>query len=132
MSKQEYTKEQIQELVSNSCIKTCSSKYITFNDDFKLLALDLDKKWMIHRDIFRKFWFPEYIINSKIPEKSLKNWRYNAKHKWIESLKNTQKWRKKKEKFDVSKMNKDEELEYLRTKIAILEELKNFLDWGYP
>ena len=44
MSKQEYTKEQIQELVSNSCIKTCSSKYITFNDDFKLLALDLDKK----------------------------------------------------------------------------------------
>ncbi len=132
MSKQEYNKVQIKELLNNSNVKKCSSKYITFNDDFKLLALDLDKKWMIHRDIFRKYWFPEYIINSKIPEKSLKNWRYNAKHKWIESLQNTKKWRKKKENFDISKMTKDEELEYLRTKVAVLEELKIFLDWNYP
>jgi len=41
---------------------------------------------MIHRNIFRKFWFPEYIINSKIPERLLKNWRYKARHKLIESL----------------------------------------------
>jgi hypothetical protein len=29
-------------------------------------------------------------------------------------------------------MSKDEELEYLRTKVAVLEELKFFLDWDYP
>jgi hypothetical protein len=87
---------------------------------------------MIHRDIFRKFWFPEYIINSKIPERLLKNWRYKARHKWIESLQDSKKWRKKKENFDTSKMSKDEELEYLRTKVAVLEELKKLVDWDYP
>lgn len=132
MSKQEYSKSQIKELLNNTNVKKCTSKYITFNDNFKLLALDLDKEWIIHRDIFRKFWFPEYIINSNVPAKSLKNWRYKAKHKWIKSLQNTQKWRKKKEKFDVSKMTKDEELEYLRTKVAVLEELKKLVDWEYP
>jgi hypothetical protein len=44
MSKQEYNLAQIKELLNNSNVKKCSSKYITFNDDFKLLALDLDKK----------------------------------------------------------------------------------------
>jgi hypothetical protein len=38
------------------------------------------------------------------------------------------KMKKKKEVFDISKMSKDEELEYLRTKVAVLEELKFFLD----
>jgi len=132
MSKQEYSKFQIKELLNNPNVKNCSSKYITFNDDFKLLALKLDKQWVIHRDIFIKFWFPEYIINSKIPEKSLKNWRYNAKHKWIESLQNTQKWRKKKENFDISKMTKDEYIEYLETENAVLKELKKLIDWNYP
>lgn len=132
MSKQEYSKTQIKELLNNANVKKCSSKYITFNDNFKLTALKLDKKGIIYRDIFEKYWFPEYIINSRIPEKSLKNWRYKAKHKWINSLQNTQKWRKKKEKVDISKMTKDEELEYLRTKVAILEELKKLLDWEYP
>ena len=132
MSKQEYSKFQIKELLNNPNVKKCSSKYITFNDNFKLLALNFDKKWIIHRNIFRKFWFPEYIINSKIPEKSLKNWRYNAKHKWIESLQNTQKWRKKKENFDISKMTKDEYIEYLETENAVLKELKKLIDWNYP
>jgi len=132
MSKQEYNNDQIEELWNNSNIKKCSKKYITFTDEFKLEALKLDKQWIIHREIFRKFWFPEYIIKSTIPEKSLKNWRYKAKHKWIESLQNTKKWRKKKEIYDVSKMTKDEELEYLRTKVTILEELKKLVDWGYP
>jgi hypothetical protein len=87
---------------------------------------------MIHRDIFKKFWFPEYIINSKIPEKSLKNWRYIAKHKWIESLKNTKKWRKKKEIMDFSKMSLKEQNEYLKTENLYLKELHKQIYWEYP
>ena len=132
MSKQEYSKEQIKELLKNPRVKKCSSKYITFEDNFKIEALKLDKQWIMHRGIFEQFWFPEYIISSKIPEKSLKNWRYNAKHKWIKSLQNTKKWRKKKEKLDITKMTKDEYITYLETENTILKELKKLIDWGYP
>ena len=43
MSKIEYTKEQIQELLSNPNVKSCTSKYITFTDEFKVRAIQLDK-----------------------------------------------------------------------------------------
>lgn len=132
MSKQEYSIAQIKELLKNPNVKKCSSKYITFNDNFKLLALDLDKTWIIPKDIFKKLWFPEYIINSEIPWRSLKRWRFKMKHKWFSVFNETKKWRKNKEKFDISKMTKDEELEYLRTKVAVLEELKKLVDWEYP
>lgn len=132
MSKQEYTKEQIKELQNNSCVKTCSSKYITFTDSFKLRALELDKKYIIPKKIFIDFWFPEYLVNSEIPSNSLKRWRRNIKKKWITWLVNTKKWRKKKEKFDINKMTKDEYIEYLEMKLAIVEELKKIDLWNYP
>jgi hypothetical protein len=44
MSKKEYTEQQIQELMTNPNIKSCTSKYITFTDEFKVRAIDLDKK----------------------------------------------------------------------------------------
>ena len=55
MSKQEYTKEQIQELLSNPCVKKCTSKYISYTDSFKLKALELDKKYINYRKIFKDF-----------------------------------------------------------------------------
>jgi hypothetical protein len=44
MSKQEYTKEQIKELENNLSVKKCSEKYITFTDEFKTKAIELNKK----------------------------------------------------------------------------------------
>ena len=132
MSKQEYTKEQIEELLNNSCIKTCSSKYITFTDSFKIKALELDKNYLSPKIIFKDFWFPEYIINSKIPSLSLRRWRFNIKKKWLTWLVNTKKWRKKKEKINISKMTKNEYIEYLETKTAYLEELHKQIYSHYP
>lgn len=132
MSKQEYTKEQIKELENNLSVKKCSEKYITFTDEFKTKAIELNKKWYVSKEIFIKFWFPEYIICSQVPWESLKRWRFKAKHEWISSLNNTKKWRKKKEYFDVSKMTKDEYIEYLETENAVLKELKKLVDWEYP
>jgi hypothetical protein len=42
MSKIEYTKEQVLELLANPNVKDCSNKYITFRDDFKIKVLKLD------------------------------------------------------------------------------------------
>ncbi len=132
MSKIEYTNEQIQELLNNPYVKDCSSKYITFTDEFKTKVLELDNKWVYHRKIFEDFWFPDYIFKSKIVSQSLWNWRFKMKNKGINWLINTQKWRKKKEKFDTSKMTKDEYIVYLEAKLALSEELKKLSKWNYP
>ena len=91
--------------------------------------MKLSKKYISTKEIFKKYWFPEYIINSDIPKNSISRWKRNIKIKWVIE---EDKWRKKKEYFDVSKMTKDEELEYLRAKVAVLEELKRLTDWNYP
>lgn len=132
MSKQEYTIEQIEELQNNSCVKICSSKYITFTDEFKLKALELDKKYIIPKKIFIEFWFPDYLVNSEVPTNSLKRWRRKIKNKWIMWLVWTIKWRKKKEKKDITKMTKEEYIAYLETKTAYLEELHKTTYWYYP
>ena len=44
MSKKEYNKEQIELLKTNKYVNDCTSKYITFTDEFKIEALNLDDK----------------------------------------------------------------------------------------
>lgn len=132
MSKKEYTEEDIKILLSNSNVKWCTSKYITFTDDFKVKALESDKQGIYHRKIFENFWFPNFITNSNTPGESLKKWRFRMKHKGINWLINTKKWRKTKEIFDISKMTKDEYIEFLETKLAFVEEFRKIDNGHYP
>ena len=123
-----YTNKQIKELKANPNVKNCTSKSIIFTKDCKLKALELDKKWVFHREIFKQLWFPEYIFNSRIPSLSLDRWKRNVKLKWkIEETK----WRKKKEYIDTTKMTKDEYIEYLEAKLALMEELERLSNSGY-
>ena len=124
-----YNNEQIKELESNKYVKSCTNKNINFTKECKIKVLELNKKWIFTKEIFQSLWFPEYVINSKIPSKSLDRWKRNIKIKWLIE---ENKWRKNKEKFDVSKMSKDEYIEYLETENAILKELKKLIDWEYP
>ncbi len=124
-----YNNEQIKELESNKYVKSCTNKNINFTKECKIKVLELNKKWIFTKEIFQSLWFPEYVFNSKIPSKSLDRWKRNIKIKWLIE---ENKWRKKKEKFDVSKMSKDEYIEYLETENAILKELKKLIDWEYP
>lgn len=87
---------------------------------------------MYFRDIFRYFWFPDFIINSEVPRNVIKEWRRKIKTKWLSWLIGTKKWRKKWERIDISKMNKDEYIKYLETKTAYLEELHKTKYWHYP
>lgn len=132
MSKYNYTKEEIEELLRNPNVKTCSSKYITFTDDFKLKAFKLDKEGIYHRKIFKDSWFPEYIVKWNIPPNTLKRLRLEFKRKWVEWVVSSKKWRKKKEKENISNMTKDEYIKYLEAKNAYLEELHKKAYWNYP
>ena len=125
MTKKEYTKDQISELLNNKYVKNCTSKYITFTDEFKLKALELDKKYIFPREIFKKCNFPEYIISSIIPWESLKRFRRLSKEK---SLIWNKKWRIKKEKIDFNNLTKDQYIEYLETKLEFYEEMKKYID----
>lgn len=136
MSKKEYTQEQMKELQLNSNVNLCTSKNIIYTDEFKIRAIQLDKRWFCPRDIFKDFWFPDYIVNWDIPGQSLKNWRYKVKKNWVIWLARWKKWRPKKERIDPSKMSKDEYIKYLEAKIAYQEALEKevykSIHWYYP
>ena len=129
MAKIKYNNEQIKELGNNKYVKSCTNKNVNFTKKFKVKVLELDKQWMFHREIFKLLWFPEYIFNSRIPKLSLDRWKVNINKKWIIE---ENKWRKKKEIIDFDKMTLEEQNEYLKTKVAYLEELNKLIDWGYP
>lgn len=129
MAEIKYRKEQIIELLRNKYVKSCTNKNISFTKEFKIELIKQSDNWMFYKDIFKNFWFPEYIINSEIPRNSLNRWKRNINKKWIIE---ENKWRKKKEMLDISKMNKDEYIEYLEAKLAIVEELKKIDLWNYP
>lgn len=127
-----YSKEQIEELLNNKYVKDCTSKYITFTDEFKVKVLELDNKWIYHRKIFEDFWFPEYIFKSNVVNRSLWNWRNKLKNKWLYGLVKTKKWRKKKENIDITKMLPEEKIKYLETENAFLKEMYKLRHWKYP
>lgn len=128
MAQIKYNESQRDELKSNKYVKNCTEKHVVFKKDFKFEAIKLHKI-MIPKEIFKKFWFPEYIINSEIPKNSIARWEKNINEKWVIE---ENKWRKIKEYFDISKMNKDEYIEYLEAKLALVEELKKIDKWEYP
>lgn len=129
MAEIKYTKAQMEELRANKYVKSLTQKYITFTDEFKIRAIELDKRYFLPREIFKEFWFPNYIINSEIPSESLKRWRRLSKS---EKLVWRKKWRPKKEKIDFENMTKDEKIEYLETENAYLKELYKYKHWKYP
>jgi hypothetical protein len=92
----------------------------------------LDKKWVYFRDIFRHFWFPDFIVDSEVPKQTLKNWRNNMKTNWLSWLIGKRKWRPKKEKVDISKMTPEEKILFLETENAYLKELHKEAYWHYP
>jgi hypothetical protein len=55
MTKIKYTKEQIQELKSNSNVKNATSKHVVFTKEFKLQAVKLAKKYISAKEIFSEF-----------------------------------------------------------------------------
>lgn len=132
MSKQTYTEAQIQELLSNKYVKKCTKSYITFTKECKYEVLKLSKNRYFYRDIFAKLWFPEYITYSQVPRNALKRWQKIVREKWFRQIEESKKWRKIKEKIDISQMSKEEYINYLEAKVAYLEELDKVIPWKSP
>lgn len=132
MSKIIYSQSQIKELENNKYVEKCTTKQIRFTNEFKIEVLKLSDKWFFYREIFEALWFPEYVVKSQVPERSYTRWKNIKKTKWLVWLIGTKKWRPTKEKVDISKMSKDEKLEYLEAEVAYLKELHKTAYWHYP
>lgn len=129
MTEVKYTEAQIEELKSNKYVKNVTQKHIVFTIECKNEVLKLSKKWIFSREIFERLWFPNYVINSDIPKSSISRWKKNMKQKWVIEEK---KWRPKVEKIDFDNMTLEQENEYLRTKLALYEELADYMKTWLP
>lgn len=128
MSNKNYTPDQIEELLRNPYIAKCSPKYITYTYECKEQALRLhETRTISSRDIFRSLGFPLYITESHIPKDSIKAWKRIVSKQWLVWLKEGKRWRKKKEKQDLSNMSKDEYIIHLETQVASMKEVQDFL-----
>lgn len=132
MTKINYTKAQIEEIETNKYVEKCTTKQIRFTNKFKIELLKLSDKWIFYREIFKILWFPEYVVNSKVPERSFTRIKNTFKNKWLTWLIWAKKWRPIKEKLDISKMSLIEKNNYLEAKVAYLEELHKTAYWHYP
>lgn len=138
MSKKRYTDEQIKELKANKYVMNCTEKSIQFTDEFRKIAMELDGK-EFPRAIFKKCWFPDYVVNSKIPEKSFNRRRKSMREKWeIWLIDNRwcnwwspRKNKIKKKSWEIIEVSK-EEREYMQAELAVYKELFwNNIGW-YP
>lgn len=138
MSKKRYTDEQIKELKANKYVMNCTEKSIQFTDEFRKIAMELDGK-EFPRAIFKKCWFPDYVVNSMIPEKSFNRRRKSMREKWEIWLIDNRWcnwWRPRKNKikkksWEIIEVSK-EEREYMQAELAVYKELFwNNIGW-YP
>lgn len=135
--KEKYTQEQIQEITNNYYVLRCSSKHITYTNACKIESVNLWKVWFSAKEIFKKLWFPSYIINSDIPGKILCKWNYLVKIRWENAFWNLSKrwrksWYKSKKNLDITSLNDKEKIKYLETEVAYLRELHKEKYWFYP
>ncbi len=122
-----YNKEQIAELKANKYVKNCTEKHIVFHTAFKLLAVKEMEDFLTSKEIFRKYGFPEYVIQTDIPNNALNRWKQNLKNNWkVEEVK----WRPK--KIDFSNMTLEQENEYLKAKVTYLEEIQKYIKESVP
>ena len=127
-----YTESQRQEIERNQYVEKCNPKQIRFTNECKIEVLKMADTWIFYREIFKVLWFPEYVITSKVPERSYTRWKNIRKTNWLIWLIWTKKWRPLKEKKDILKMNIDEKIEYLEAENAYLKELHKTAYWHYP
>ena len=122
-----FTQNQIKELLNNRNVMKCSTTSVTYNKKFKLWAIrQYYEEGHSPNDIFRKAGFDVVVLGKNKAKDCLQRWKkiYNRRGK--QGLKEDNRGRPKggsKANFE----NKEEEIEYLKTKIAYIEAENDFL-----
>lgn len=125
-----FTQEEINELLKNEYVSKCSSKSITYSKEFKELAV---KRYLLEgyspSEIFREAGFNLNVLGKDRPKNCLRLWRKTYQGKGVDALKEERRGKSKnggRKKKMVFK-SKDEEIEYLKAKIAYMDAENDFL-----
>ena len=74
MSKRIFTREQIEMLLQNPNVAGCSEKSISYQKDFKILAVKKHQGGLPGSEIFRQAEFNVDVIGRKAPKDCLRRW----------------------------------------------------------
>ena len=123
-----FTQEQIIELQKNKNVKKRSAKSITYEEKFKLWAI---KKYCEEgyspRMIFDEAGFDVSIIGTDRAHDALLRWRRKYSSSGEKGLANDYRGKSSERKKKPQFRTKDEEIEYLKTKIAYINAENDFL-----
>jgi len=122
-----FTQKDINKLQGNIYVSKCSSKSITYSKDFKLFAISkYYEDGYSPNMIFKEAGFDLNIIGKDKPKDCLARWRKICKTKGEQELLKEKRGKTKHEKRAKFK-SKDEEIEYLKAKIAYINAENDFL-----
>lgn len=126
MSKRIFTKEQINTFLQNQNVAKCSEKSISYDKNFKILAIRKHREGLSPREIFKQANFDINIIGKEIPDDCLYRWRKTFKQKGDIGLRSESRG-KKGGRPKIKWLNEKEKIKYLETEIAYLREENHFL-----
>lgn len=128
MSKRRFTQDQIKELLQNPNVETCSEKSISYNKDFKVLAIKQKQNGLSNMEIFKQAGFNVGLIGRETPERCLHSWKKVFNNKGLNELSIETRGRSKGGgRPRVNWQNEKEKIKYLETQIAYLKVENDFL-----
>jgi len=123
-----FKEEQINELLRNKNVSRCSLKSITYSNDFKVWAVKMYfEEGYSPRDIFKKAGFNINIIGIARAKDALLRWRKKFNNKGEAGLEKEMRGRGGSRKNKLQFKDKDEEIKYLKAKIAYMDAENDFL-----
>ena len=122
MSKRIFTKEEIKTLLRNENVARCSEKSISYDKDFKILAVKKYWEGLPYSEIFRQAGFDINIIGRETPKDCLYRWKKIFKDEGEAGLKIDGRKQSKAggRPKDLANLTDEEKLKRLETEVAYL------------
>jgi hypothetical protein len=127
MSKRRFTQEQVKELLQNKNVETCSEKSISYNKDFKVLAIRQKQEGLSNMEIFKQAGFNVDLIGHETPESCIKRWKRVFNIKGLNELFIETRGRGGGGRPKTNWQNEKEKIKYLETQVAYLKAENDFL-----
>lgn len=127
MNRRIFTKEQIEILLRNPNVAKCSEKSISYNIDFKVLAVGQYREGLPPKEIFRQAGFNIGMIGYEIPRRCLRRWLKTFKLKGETGLRTEGRGRLGGRPKNLTNLTDKEKLKRLEAEVAYLKEENRFL-----
>jgi transposase len=127
MSKRIFTKEQIEMLQRNRNVAKCGKKSISYDKDFKILAVREYLQGLPGAQILRQAGFDIGIIGNKVPKDCLRRWLRIFKAKGEAGLKTDGRGKLGGRPKNIANLPDKEKVKRLEAEVAYLKEENRFL-----